>query len=259
MSSQKLPTVVVVHGAWSPPILYAKLAKALQHVGFVVRTPALPTCNGARPPNSSYSQDVTTVRSILDDLIEHDGQEVVLLMHSYGGLVGSQAAEGLSRKVRAAKGLKGGITAAIYMCAYMCRDKSVRDLIEASGFEPLLPERIPHNDDGTCTINNAEELLYGDLAEEDKAGAMVSTAIFNGEAFFGRNNYAAWSDIHSVYIRTTKDFVVPEAFQNMFIDDAKADDGIIHVEVMETGHSPHIKDPQSVTKIVLSAVDASRV
>lgn len=49
-------------------------------------------------------------------LIE-DGKDIVVLMHSYGGMYGSQAVQGLSKKEREQAGKKGGVIALIYVSA----------------------------------------------------------------------------------------------------------------------------------------------
>ena len=64
-----------------------------------------------------YDDDYTN-RSALAGLVESEGKEVVLVLHSYGGMVGTEAVQGsLGRKYRKNLGLKGGVGGLFYMCA----------------------------------------------------------------------------------------------------------------------------------------------
>src|SRR5690625_3320154 len=107
MSSSK-PVVVVVPGAWSAPAMYRKLVEALEAESFSVKVPDLPTNNGARPPNSSFEADVAAVREMVESLVE-DGRKVFMLMHSYGGAVGTEAVRELAFKDRQSLNLPGGV------------------------------------------------------------------------------------------------------------------------------------------------------
>ena len=49
----------------------------------------------------------------------NEGKEVVVLMHSYGGIVGTDAIYNLSVTERAMHGMPGGVKRLIYMCAFI--------------------------------------------------------------------------------------------------------------------------------------------
>lgn len=49
------------------------------------------------------------------------GKEIVLVMHSYGGMPGGAAAYGLSKQERSAVGLRGGIIGLVYIAALIAR------------------------------------------------------------------------------------------------------------------------------------------
>lgn len=67
---------------------------------------------GAEPPNKGLSDDTAAVRVVLERLAD-EGHMIVLVVHSYGGLVGSNAVEGLGYKQRADEDKKGGGTSEI--------------------------------------------------------------------------------------------------------------------------------------------------
>ena len=150
MATREKPSVVIVHGANCTPEHYTALIKALQESKFLVYCPALPTGSGKRPATATTPDDVEVVRQIVSSLAEQD-KNVLMLMHSYGGIVGSEAVEGLSRQERAARGQGGGVTGLVYYSAYMIReDQCVLDIVKANGFQDLLPQVIDFRDDGTC-------------------------------------------------------------------------------------------------------------
>lgn len=50
------------------------------------------------------------------------GKDVVVLMHSYGGVPGSAALEGLGKTARVEKGEKGGVARLVYVCSFALRE-----------------------------------------------------------------------------------------------------------------------------------------
>ena len=69
---------------------------------------------GAHPGHVDNSQDVGAIRTIITNLA-NDGKEVLLVMHSGGGIPGSLAVEGLGIKDRKAEGKKGGVVRVFYI------------------------------------------------------------------------------------------------------------------------------------------------
>ncbi len=62
--------------------------------------------------------DENAIRAVTQKLVEEEEKEVVLVMHSAGGFLGSAAIEGLSRQEREGKGKRrGGVTKLIFLCA----------------------------------------------------------------------------------------------------------------------------------------------
>jgi pimeloyl-ACP methyl ester carboxylesterase len=78
------PTIVLVHGAWAGPEGWDEVVAGLQKDGFATAAPAL--------PEDTLSGDVATVRATLDAI---PGNKI-LVAHSYGGMVISNAGHGRS-------------------------------------------------------------------------------------------------------------------------------------------------------------------
>jgi len=81
-SSDPLPTVVLVHGAFASPEGWDRVVDALQKDGYQTATPALAM--------DTVSNDVAIVRSTLDSI----AGDKILVGHSYGGFVITNAASG---------------------------------------------------------------------------------------------------------------------------------------------------------------------
>jgi pimeloyl-ACP methyl ester carboxylesterase len=78
------PTIVLVHGAFASPAGWAEVANALQKDGYQTATPALGL--------TSVSDDVAIVQAALDSI----PGDKILVGHSYGGFVITNAASGRS-------------------------------------------------------------------------------------------------------------------------------------------------------------------
>jgi pimeloyl-ACP methyl ester carboxylesterase len=78
---------VLVHGAWHGGWCWSRVAPLLREAGHQIHTPTLTGLGeGAAPPMPSVDLD-THVRDVVDLLASGDLREVVLVGHSYGGMV----------------------------------------------------------------------------------------------------------------------------------------------------------------------------
>jgi pimeloyl-ACP methyl ester carboxylesterase len=83
-AAESNPTIVLVHGAFASPEGWGKVADALHKDGYQTATPALDM--------ESVAGDVAIVRSTLDSI----AGDKILVGHSYGGFVITNAASGRS-------------------------------------------------------------------------------------------------------------------------------------------------------------------
>lgn len=71
------------------------------------------------PTSTTAADDATYIQNnYLDDLISQ-GKEVVMVMHSYSGIPGTESVKGRTRRNIAALGKKGGVVALVYMAAFL--------------------------------------------------------------------------------------------------------------------------------------------
>lgn len=110
------PTFLIVPGAWHQPLHYKTLIATLIGNGYETTIVDLP--NSTRgPPYLPYQSDVDAVSKLLNFQV-NAGKEVIMVMHSYGGVCGSAAIQGLTKTARKAAGKKGGVIGLVYIAAF---------------------------------------------------------------------------------------------------------------------------------------------
>lgn len=112
MSSEK-PTVIFVHGAYHPPACYEGVISRLRAAGLEVVTPRLVSL-GKDSFGATHDEDVSVVREVAGPLLAA-GKDLVLVGHSYGGLVALSA---VGAGLGAGDGpARGQLRAMVYLCA----------------------------------------------------------------------------------------------------------------------------------------------
>lgn len=134
MSSPTKPTVVFVHGAWHNASCWDLIREKLSKHSYSSVAVTLPSV-GHKPAVKSHLEDTAVVRQELSRLIEQEGKEVILVMHSYGGVAGGGAVKGLER---AARKEPGGVTKCIFLTAFLVpRGQSLLGMFD-NQFPPYL-------------------------------------------------------------------------------------------------------------------------
>lgn len=111
------PQLVLLPGAWHLPACYSLIVPKLEAAGYVVHTTRLPSVTEQDPPKD-LSADVEAARALVVQAIG-SGADVVVVCHSWSGVVTGAALSGLSKKERQQKGEEGGVIACGYMCAFI--------------------------------------------------------------------------------------------------------------------------------------------
>jgi pimeloyl-ACP methyl ester carboxylesterase len=254
--SATLPSIVLVPGAWTAPKAYHKLIAALEAKAFQVYVPALPTNNGQQPPNSTFDADIQAVRDAVQPLVDA-GQEVILLMHSYGGIAGTSAIRNLTRKDRRARDLPGGVVTLIYAAGFMLSEgQTIRTVVHAVN----LPGRNSlvkfSSDNSTWFPIDPIWLLYFDLAPADQEEQVRLLKWGNAAILTGQTTYAAWKDVPTLYIRSLKDRWLPPEFQDFCLQNAVDAGAPVRVAALDSGHSPYVNFAAELAQMTLEAARA---
>ena len=81
------PTIILVHGAYHSSSHFDKLASCLQRAGYEVEAVDLPSVGIEQDPGDALRRDTTAVLHAIEKLT-NERKNVVVFMHSYGGVVG---------------------------------------------------------------------------------------------------------------------------------------------------------------------------
>lgn len=111
------PTFLFTPGAWHKPAVFDAVRADLTRRGFPSRAVTLVSVDPTDPKTQGVAADAAAVSSELSNLVDQ-GQEVIVVCHSYGGVPTASAVEGFNLKDRAAKGEKGGVLMMVYMASF---------------------------------------------------------------------------------------------------------------------------------------------
>ena len=253
MSSKVKPAIVLVHGAWHVPEHYSDFIRRLQQAGFEVFCPRLPTCDETKRLTADMFADAQVVRSQVTSLVD-DFREVIMLLHSYGGAVGTEAVMGLSTSERAAKGIRGGVICLIYMCGFMLQ---VGECVGGASLPRPVPDPV-ESDQVTGTTFICEppiQLFYADVEPERAKKMEALLTRQSGRAMTDAVTYPAWQNIRTTYLRTEDDQVLFLHWQDRQIK-AVRDAGVsLTVETFKSSHSPFLSIPMEMVAAVQRAAE----
>ena len=88
-------------------------------------------CARSDPFAATPQEDSAALRRCVLELIDNESQDIVILAHSYGGVVTGGAVTGLSTTARSSEGKKGGVLGLIYMAAIICPER--KSMIDIQG------------------------------------------------------------------------------------------------------------------------------
>jgi pimeloyl-ACP methyl ester carboxylesterase len=137
------PTIVFAPGAWHTPDCFDMVRSQLHQRGWETEAVTYPSV-GAEPPTKGLVEDAAAVRATLEKLAD-DGKDIVLVVHSYGGLVGQNAVEGLGVKQRQAAGKRGGVINFVYLAAFVAPKGACIKEMTGGQFLPWMKFEVRRN------------------------------------------------------------------------------------------------------------------
>lgn len=157
------PTVFLVHGAWHDPIHIRPVRELFESRGCLTMCFRQPSFS-AQPPVATMDEDAICVRSQLSRIVEDEHREVIVVMHSYGEVVGSEAThKSFGKSARESKRLIGGVLRLLYMCAFVLplgRFAGIGVRWRATTPSPL------QESDGICNMQDPRRCFYNNLSGE---------------------------------------------------------------------------------------------
>jgi pimeloyl-ACP methyl ester carboxylesterase len=230
------PTIVLVHGGWADSSGWNDEIASLQKKGYPVIAPANPL--------RGLASDADYVRSVLRTI---DGP-VVLVGHSYGGAVISNAAVGAPN-----------VKALVYVAGFAPdQGESLLQLVTKFPGTHITPDALderpyplPDGTTGTDLYIKASvfrDAFAGDLPAGTTRLMQATQRPFSAAAFGEPSGTPAWKTIPSWYLLSTQDHAIPPAAQHFMADRAKA-----QVTEVKSSHVPMMSHPDVTTDVILKA------
>ncbi|KAI6756004.1 hypothetical protein HG530_011740 [Fusarium avenaceum] len=224
------PTIVFAPGAWHTADCFDTVRSALHARDWPTETVDYPSV-GAEPPSKGVADDVAVLRATLERLADA-GKKMVLVMHSYGGLVGANAVEGLGFKQRSQQGKDGGVIILVYLSAFVIpRGKSALDLLGGN----YLPWMRVEGD--YVYADTPESVFYHDMEPEDQKRAIAKLKHQSRQVYVDVATYEPWHDIECFYFFCDDDQAIPLPVQQGMAAQLGPDAASFH---SKASHSPFL-------------------
>ena len=233
------PTIVFVHGGWADSSGWNAEVAAFQEAGYPVIAPANPL--------RGLASDAAYLRSVLETI---EGP-IVLVGHSYGGAVISNAATGLAN-----------VEALVYIAAFAPdAGESLAQLVTKYPGTQITPDALIERPYPTADGGQGVDLYLkpeifrqafaGDLPRRVTTLMQATQRPFSVAAFGEPSAEPAWKTIPSWYLVATADHAIPPAAQEFMADRADAT-----VARVKSSHVPMQSQPDATIRIIRQAVSS---
>jgi pimeloyl-ACP methyl ester carboxylesterase len=233
------PTIVLVHGAFADASGFGAVTSRLQRRGYTVIAPANPLRGPAR--------DAAYVASVMRTI----SRPIVLVGHSYGGAVISEAATQVTN-----------VKALVYLDA-LALEAGESNLDIANRFPSKIlpavkPRPFPQADGSEGTdlyIDPARfrSVFAADVRARTVARMASAQRPLSLAAAQEKSTEPAWKTIHSWYLVGLQDQIFPADAQRFMAKRAGA-----HTTEINSSHASYISHPAKVTKLILRAARTVR-
>jgi pimeloyl-ACP methyl ester carboxylesterase len=250
------PTLIFIHGAWHSAECWLDVVSDVEKHGYRCLTPQLEFCGTAEPVNSLASS-VSQIQTLIAQETGN-GNDVVLINHSFGGSVGCSSVKGFSQKDPSKLTPNSGkVIGIIQLCAFMPpSNTSLYDMIDPS-------DTFHHSSpDGWEVIDkrNPEDLFYNDLDQESAQlwkGRLLkhSTATLKDR----ESIYAGWADVPVSYIFAARDQAIPIQIQEAMVAAARGAGASITTRTLDSGHSPFLSKIDETVSSILEDVETFKL
>ena len=225
------PTILLVPGAWHGVWAWERTRRELVAQNWAVAALDLPsTADPDSGPRSGLHDDAEVVRRHVNQI---EGP-VVIVAHSYGGAVVSEAAARLPN-----------VRYIVFVCAFLA------DIGES--LQGLLAGHVPPFfgiDGDIIYLNGAREHFYHDVPAEVADRAVEQIKPVSRLAFTEPLTDAAWRTVPSTYVVCDLDASWPDGAQEFFANRAT------NIRHLPSSHSPQLSMPVALTKLIVEAAES---
>ena len=235
MAASALPTVVLVHGAFADASGWQAVADGLRQRGYQVLAPANPL------------RGVAADAGYLRDFVSTLEGDVVLVGHSYGGCVITNASTGAPN-----------VRALVYIAAFAPDEgETLLESIALGGGKTELGERLvrrpypgaPDGDaDGYLDLAYFHELFCADLDADVAAFMGVAQRGFALSCLAAPSGVPGWRAIPSWYLVAAEDATIPPEAERAMAKRAGA-----HTVEVTASHVAMISKPAETIELIVAA------
>ena len=223
---------VLVHGAWHGAWCWHKVVAELQRRGHEVQAVDLPGHGIDHTPAEEISLDAYAEK--VGQVLVTSDEPAILVGHSMGGLVISEAAERFPNSVERL----------VYLCAFMPRPGAEPGEAQAALAGSQVPSVIVPNENRiTANVNpeRVKEVFYADCSDEDVALAKLCVVPQRMDVTVTQPSITVdgWGRVPRSYVVCTQDKAITEEAQRNMIEAVGCD----HVVDLQTSHSPFFSAP----------------
>ena len=240
------PVIVLEHGAWADSSSWDQVISRLTSDGFTVYAPP--------DPLRGLSSDAAYLHDFLTENPALQGRPVVLVGHSYGGAVITNAAVGDPE-----------VKALVYVDAFIPdQGQTVLGLLgtvpgsciggdPATTFLPVgYPDAPPNSGDLYLQPSEFPGCFASGLPASEAAELAATQRPLASTAVQDQSGRPAWATIPSWAVVGMADKVIPPAELLAMATHAGA-----HVTKVNAGHLSLISDPDAVTRVIIQAARAT--
>ncbi|KUL84920.1 hypothetical protein ZTR_07881 [Talaromyces verruculosus] len=238
--------ILFVHGAWHGPKAFETLRGKLESAGY--STQCFENPSAGEEPVSGIEADVNAIRHNIRKIVDAS-KDVIVFMHSYGSVPGSDACKGLDKATRQSKGEKGGITGLIFCCSFLLPEDKL-------GGQPLPWFNVLK--DGLTVwpaLGEVEMLFFNDLKASEAGKWVKAMRPHSYKTFSSKTTYAAYKNIPSTYFLCTNDNSLPFEIQQKMVTESGANFTTV---TFDASHSPFLSKPDEVFCAVQEAAQRYR-
>jgi pimeloyl-ACP methyl ester carboxylesterase len=235
-------TYVLVHGAWLSSWCWDGVKTRLEAHGAKVVVPDLIAHGADKSPVSAATLDAYIAQ--IADVVSAQGQPVVLVGHSMGGVVIS----GVAEKV------PDHISKLVYLAAYLLEDgQSIMDASKFADDSQAAPNFEFAPDYSTAAIKHDAlvAVFAADAPAADQALLLERArpeplAPFQGKLALSAARYGK---VPRAYIETSQDRVITPKAQAVMLEATPTP----VIATLPTSHTPFFADPDATAKAIASA------
>ena len=226
MSKSDTPTVVLVHGGFVDGSGWQGVYEHLKKDGHSVAI--------VQNPTLSLADDVAVTKRA----IEAESEPVILVGHSYGGAVVTEA------------GTHPNVAALVYIAAFVPdKGESVNTLIANPPPDAPVPPILPPQD-GFLFLDREKfhASFAGDVSAEQAAFMADTQVPWGVDALGGTISEPAWQSKPSWYLVATEDRMIPPPAQRQM--SARAGSTVVEVA---GSHAIYVSQPAAVAELIEKA------